>query len=79
VRSADDPRFLAAGELRAAFAQLGAEGAERVACYCGSGVNACQTVFALELAGVPNALLYEGSWSDWCSVPSRATATGPQT
>jgi thiosulfate/3-mercaptopyruvate sulfurtransferase len=78
VRSADDPRFLAAGELRAAFAQLGAEGAERVACYCGSGVNACQTVFALELAGVPNALLYEGSWSDWCSVPSRATATGSQ-
>jgi thiosulfate/3-mercaptopyruvate sulfurtransferase len=78
VRSADDPRFLAAGELRAAFAQLGAQGADRVACYCGSGVNACQTVFALELAGVPNALLYEGSWSDWCSVPSRATATGPQ-
>ena len=78
VRSADDPRFLAAEDLRAAFEQLGAGSAERVACYCGSGVNACQTVFALELAGFRNALLYEGSWSDWCSVPARATATGPR-
>jgi len=78
VRSAADPRFRAAGELRAAFAQLGAEGAERIACYCGSGINACQAVFALELAGVANALLYEGSWSDWCSVPARAMATGPR-
>jgi thiosulfate/3-mercaptopyruvate sulfurtransferase len=77
VRSAEDPRFLGAEALRQEFMQLGAVNAERVACYCGSGVNACQTVFALELAGVPNALLYEGSWSDWCSVPSRAMATGP--
>ena len=78
VRSADDPRFLPEAELRAAFEQLGADGADRVACYCGSGVNACQTVFALELAGFRNALLYEGSWSDWCSVGSRAVATGPE-
>jgi thiosulfate/3-mercaptopyruvate sulfurtransferase len=78
VRSSEDPRFLEPADLRAAFDQLGAAEAERVACYCGSGVNACQTVLALELAGIPNALLYEGSWSDWCSVPSRAVATGPQ-
>ena len=77
VRSPEDPRFLAPGELREAFVQLGAAQAGRVACYCGSGVNACQTLFALELAGFPDALLYEGSWSDWCSVPTRAVATGP--
>jgi thiosulfate/3-mercaptopyruvate sulfurtransferase len=78
VRSADDPRFLEAGALRQAFEQLGAGSAGRVACYCGSGINACQTVFALELAGFRNALLYEGSWSDWCSVATRAVATGPE-
>jgi thiosulfate/3-mercaptopyruvate sulfurtransferase len=78
LRSAEDPRFLAAGELRAAFEALGAARAEHVACYCGSGVNACQTLFALELAGFRNALLYEGSWSDWCSVPARAVAAGPE-
>jgi thiosulfate/3-mercaptopyruvate sulfurtransferase len=78
VRSAEDPRFLASEELRDAFEQLGAGQVERIACYCGSGVNACQTLFALELAGFRDALLYEGSWSDWCSVPTRAVATGPQ-
>jgi thiosulfate/3-mercaptopyruvate sulfurtransferase len=49
-----------------------------VVCYCGSGINACHNVFALELAGLPGALLYEGSWSDWCSVPERATKTGAE-
>ena len=77
VRATDDPRFLPAEELRIAFERLGAGSAERAVCYCGSGVNACQTVLALELAGFRNALLYEGSWSDWCSVPARAMATGP--
>jgi len=78
VRSAEDPRFLASEELRKEFEQLGADRAERIACYCGSGVNACQSVFALELAGFKDALLYEGSWSDWCSVPTRAVGTGPE-
>ena len=78
VRSTEDPRFLASEDLREAFEQLGTGRAERIACYCGSGVNACQTLFALELAGFRDALLYEGSWSDWCSVPTRAVSTGPQ-
>jgi len=78
VRAADDLRFRPPAELREAFSQLGAGDAGRIACYCGSGVNACQTVFALELAGYPGALLYEGSWSDWCSVATRPVATGAE-
>jgi thiosulfate/3-mercaptopyruvate sulfurtransferase len=77
VRAADDPRFLDAGTLRERFAQLGADRAERVVCYCGSGVNACQNLLALELAGFPGGLLYEGSWSDWSSDPERPLRTGP--
>jgi len=76
VRSVEDPRFRDPAELRARFSGLGAEGAERIVCYCGSGVNACQGIFSLELAGLGGALLYEGSWSDWCSDPSRPVATG---
>ena len=76
VRSPQDPRFLEPDHLRAAFAQLGADRADRVVLYCGSGVNACQNVFALRLAGLGDGLLYEGSWSDWCSVTTRAVGTG---
>jgi len=77
ARSAEDPRFLEPAQLREQFMQLEADRAQRVVCYCGSGVNACQNLFALQLAGFDTGLLYEGSWSDWCSVGARAIATGP--
>jgi thiosulfate/3-mercaptopyruvate sulfurtransferase len=35
--------------------------------YCGSGVTACVNLLSLEMAGIPGAALYAGSWSDWCS------------
>jgi thiosulfate/3-mercaptopyruvate sulfurtransferase len=76
VRSPGDSRFLEPAQLRAAFEQLGAGSADPVVLYCGSGVNACQNVFALKLAGLGDGLLYQGSWSDWCSVPGRAVGTG---
>jgi thiosulfate/3-mercaptopyruvate sulfurtransferase len=34
--------------------------------YCGSGVTACVNLLSLELAGIRDARLYPGSWSDWC-------------
>ena len=42
---------------------------------CGSGVTACHTLLALELAGLSGAALYVGSWSEWCR-SDRAKATG---
>ena len=44
---------------------------------CGSGVTACHALLAFELADIPDAKLYVGSWSDWISDPSRPVATGP--
>ncbi|MBI5653920.1 MAG: sulfurtransferase [Chloroflexi bacterium] len=75
LRAPDDLRFRDALELRARFASLGANDAKQIVAYCGSGVNACQNIFALELAGFAPAQLYEGSWSDWSSL-DLPTATG---
>ncbi len=35
--------------------------------YCGSGVTACVNLLSMAIAGVENAQLYVGSWSDWCA------------
>lgn len=41
--------------------------AQEIVVYCGSGVTACVNLFSLALAGREDAMLYVGSWSDWCS------------
>ncbi len=68
-------RFLAQGELAEALGELTASGAT-VGAYCGSGITAAHTVLALEVAGLPAAALYPGSWSEWVTDPDRPVATG---
>ncbi len=75
--AADDPRLLDPAALRARYDALGADKAECVVAYCGSGVNACQAIFAMQLAGI-DAWLYEGSWSDWSSDPNAPLAVGTE-
>jgi thiosulfate/3-mercaptopyruvate sulfurtransferase len=70
-----DGRFLPADALRARYADLGA-GERPVVAYCGSSLSATHDLLALTLAGFTGAHLYEGSWSDWSSDPSRPAATG---
>ncbi len=70
-----DGTFLPAGELRARFAALGADGTSPVGVYCGSGVTAAHEIAALAVAGI-DAALYPGSWSAWSSDPDRPVAVG---
>ncbi len=72
-----DGRFRPAAELRAEFdALLGARAAETVVHHCGSGVSAVPNIIAMEVAGLGRTALFAGSWSEWCSDPSRPVAQG---
>ena len=72
-----DGRFLPASELRAALeARLGGMPAQATVAMCGSGVSACHLLLAMEVAGLPGARLYAGSWSEWSRDPSRPVARG---
>lgn len=73
----DDGRFLSPERLRDRFlAALGDTPPERVAHSCGSGVNACHNLLAMELAGLAGSRLYAGSWSEWIRDPARPVARG---
>jgi thiosulfate/3-mercaptopyruvate sulfurtransferase len=77
VSAGDEPVFLPPERLRERYAALGVTPDRAVVAYCGSGVNACHTLLALEVAGFPQGVLYQGSWSDWSADPSLIAATGP--
>jgi len=79
-------RFLSAAELRERWQALAAQPAggpapggtpaERMIAMCGSGVTACHNLLALEVAGLPGARLYAGSWSEWIRDASRPVVRG---
>ena len=69
---AADGRFKSPEALRAELAMVGDPA--RAVMQCGSGVTACHNLLALEVAGLPGAKLYPGSWSEWSADSSRPVA-----
>ncbi len=58
--------YLAAEDLASKYKDtLGEVKPADVIVHCGSGVTACHTLLALAQAGIPDAKLYVGSWSEW--------------
>jgi thiosulfate/3-mercaptopyruvate sulfurtransferase len=57
-------RFKDAEQLKAEFVPLFAS-AREANMQCGSGITACDNLLALEIAGLPGAALYPGSWNEW--------------
>lgn len=57
-------------------ASIGDVPADRIVCYCGSGVTACHNLLAMEHAGMKGAKLYPGSWSEWSADEKRPVAKG---
>ena len=74
---AADGRFKPAALLKAEFDQLlaGRDPAS-VVHQCGSGVSATPNVLAMRIAGFAPTALFAGSWSEWCSQPSRPAEKG---
>ena len=73
-----DGRLLGANELAARFVGLGADGsAGPVISSCGSGISACFNNLAMRVAGLPDPILYPGSYSDW-SRAGMPVAVGPE-
>lgn len=59
-------------------ALFGERSAREAVFYCGSGVTAAQNILAVAHAGLGDARLYAGSWSEWVTDPSRPVATGSE-
>lgn len=78
-------RFLPPSELRARFAGLRAAAVAAgaatpdapVVTSCGSGVSAAHNSLAMRLAGLPDPILYVGSYSDWSGAGEPVTS-GPE-
>ncbi len=78
-------RFLAADALRIRYETLAAsavragaaEGDAPFVTSCGSGVSACHVSLAMRLAGLPDPILYVGSYSDW-SAAGEPVTVGPE-
>jgi thiosulfate/3-mercaptopyruvate sulfurtransferase len=71
-------RFKSADGLKARFGGLGADGSSGpVVTSCGSGTSALHHAIAMRLAGLPDPILYVGSYSDW-SRSGEPVATGPE-
>jgi len=73
---AEDGRFLPAAELRHRLEALRPDGAGEIVTSCGSGTSACHHSLAMRAAGLPDPILYVGSYSDW-SRSGEPIAVGP--
>ncbi len=69
--------FRSVDEIRAAFAEAGADPMQPFVASCGSGVTANSLIFAAHLLGNDATRLYDGSWSEWGADPATPKATGP--
>ena len=72
INLAPNGTFKPVEEIRRDLLKLaGSHKPQDVVHMCGSGVTACNNIFAAELAGLPGSRLYVGSWSEWIRDPSR--------
>lgn len=72
----DDGTVQTREQLRAHFAKLGITDSTEVITYCNGGVSASFGMLALHVAGLTHNHMYDGSWKEWSSDPSKPIVTG---
>ena len=67
--------FLSPVELKEHWSKLEANQQDKVITYCGAGYYGAFDLFALHQLGYKRISLYDGSWIEWISDPTRPVAT----
>jgi thiosulfate/3-mercaptopyruvate sulfurtransferase len=62
---AQDGTYLPPDQLRARLREAGVDLDEPIVAYCNGGVSATAVAHAVELAGAPRPVVYDGSWNEW--------------
>jgi thiosulfate/3-mercaptopyruvate sulfurtransferase len=70
-----DGRFKSPERLRKEFAESGSD-SKRTVHQCGSGVSSAVNHLAMVHASLEGSRIYNGSWSEWVSDPTRPVAKG---
>ncbi len=74
-----DGTFRSPEQLRLRYERLlGGVPPEKTAVYCGSGVTSIHNILAMRHAGLGEARLYAGSWSEWIADGTRPVALGAE-
>lgn len=76
MKTDDHNTMKSADEIRQVFSDAGVNLSNPVITTCGSGVTASTLAFALHLVGAQDVAVYDGSWSEWGSVPDTPVEQG---
>jgi thiosulfate/3-mercaptopyruvate sulfurtransferase len=72
----ENDRLASPEKIKAAFAEGGVDPDQPIITSCGSGVTAATLWLALDAIGKPPQALYDGSWTEWGSLPDKPIKTG---
>ncbi|MEP6835306.1 MAG: 3-mercaptopyruvate sulfurtransferase [Gemmatimonas sp.] len=73
----DDGTMRSRAELAQIVTNAGVDTSAPIVASCGTGVTACAVILALDVLGVSDTAVFDGSWTEWGSATDTPIATGP--